>query len=260
MHFSNSLIFRFTAGLAVVLPAAAWAHIGYGGRDFGTLPLAGAQREISGQTVSSSFGWADASDADFGDSHRGRFYRFTLAEPMQIELTARRGDVAGQTGAAELFRPGVSVYAGLAQLAPESAAHDGASLSVASRPAGTEGSFRALHDWSIGNEGNPAFAARLASFTYLGHAADGWEGEEADGAVRLVLGTLPAGDFSIFVGGADYLAQLTETPSYGPTQSSFPSYGVSLSLKATPIPEAATAALWSGLGACVVAVLRRRKR
>jgi hypothetical protein len=260
MTISSSFFFRFIAGFASVFPAVAGAHISYGGRDFGLIPQGGAQLEINAQTVSSSFGWADATDADFGDSHRGRFYRFSLAEPMRIELSAQRIFVVGQTGAADVFRPGVSVFAGLAQLAPETAAHDGASLSVASRPLGTEGSFRSVADWSIGNDGNTSYPARLASFTHVGHAADAWEGEPADGAVSLSLDWLPAGDYSIFVGGADYLAQLSETPSFGPAQNSYPSYGVRLSLTATPIPEPAAAGLWSGLAAGVFFALRRKKR
>ena len=50
----------------------ALAHISYTGRNFGTL-IINADVSNNTQTVSSGFGWADATDADWGDSHRGRF-------------------------------------------------------------------------------------------------------------------------------------------------------------------------------------------
>ena len=55
---------------------SAFAHISYSGRTFGPLVIGGPAVSITNQTVSSSFGWADATDADWGDSHRTRFFRF----------------------------------------------------------------------------------------------------------------------------------------------------------------------------------------
>jgi hypothetical protein len=160
--------------------------------------------------------------------------------------------------------PGISVYSGLAQRAnnegvdqggtfrTEALAHDGAALSVASRPAGTEGSFRSLVDFSIGNDdtfntaGDPSsgilIPARLANFTYIGHAADGTTDNfgsvpgiigdgNADGFVAATFHDLAAGDYSLFVGGANYAAQLVEA---GPT---YPTYGVDVSVQAIPEPS-----------------------
>ena len=178
MKFPEYLILALAAAFAA--PSGLQAHISYTGRNFGTNPVS---MTIGDQAASGAFGWADATDADWGDSHRGRFFRFTLTTPASIMISVTRGGTATQTGAADTFLPGISLFAGLSQTAPEALAHDSSTLSVASRPVETEGSFRSLADWSIGNDptyntaGDPAsgvlYAARLANLTYIGHLADG---------------------------------------------------------------------------------------
>jgi MYXO-CTERM domain-containing protein len=231
--------------LALSIASLASAHIGYSGRDFGT--ITDTVKTISNQTVSSSFGWADATDADWGDSHRGRFFRFRLEATTTIQITAQRNSLG--SGTQGTFLPAFSLFAGLGQLSPENAGHDSAELSIASRPAGTEGSTRALADWSIGNDakldssGNVSIAARLAYFTYIGHAADGTSANYglaagilgdgvADGFVTGTFVNLAAGDYSIWVAGANYTAQTVEGPS------PFPTYGVTVSVGAVPAPGA----------------------
>lgn len=270
-------LFLSAAAMAVLFGAAqtASAHISYSGRNFGTVVVGDPAFSINTQAVSSAFGWADATDADWGDSHRGRFFRFTLTTTASVMLTVQRN--ASGTGTQGTFLPGLSLFSGLAQrgnnegvqqgetFRVEALAHDGAALSVASRPAGTEGSFRSLVDWSIGNDptygvhGDPTsgilIEARLAHFTYIGHAADGTsenfgdvpgiKGDgNADGLVTAIFHDLGAGDYSLFVGGANYAAQLVET---GPT---YPTYGVDVSVKAVPEPSIwALIALGAGFAA-----------
>ena len=261
------------AALAALLNSAsvASAHLSYSGRDFGTLIEGGPASVLSNQTVSSAFGWADGTDADQGDSHRGRFYRFTLTATTTVVITAERNALG--SGAAGTFLPAISLFAGLGQLSPEQSGHDGAALSVSSRPGGAEGSIRAFADWSIGNDptyntpGDPLsgvlYAPRLASFTYLGNAADGSPANygsaagifgdgAADGFVTGTFPDLPAGDYSIFVGGANYAAQSIET---GPT---FPTYGVTVSVQAIAIPEPAVCAFGAGAAVFTLGLIRRR--
>jgi hypothetical protein len=269
MHFRNNLILFLAAACAA--PSGLQAHISYSGRNFGTDPVS---MTINNQAASSAFGWADATDADWGDSHRGRFFRFTLTTTASIMISVTRGGSAAQTGAADTFLPALSLFAGLAQGLPEALAHDSSTLSVASRPVGTEGSFRSLTDWSIGNgstyntAGDPAsgvlYAARLANFTYIGHLADGTSanfGNEsgingdgvADGSVTATFNDLAAGDYSLFVGGANYDAQLTET---GPT--TYPTYAFTATVQTVPEPST-----WALLAFGVLAgagVLGRRLR
>ena len=261
----------------------ASAHISYSGRNFGSLVIDGPVVSNVSQTISSAFGWADGTDADWGDSHRGRFYRFTLTNSASVVITAQRN--ASGTGTPGTFLPGISLFAGWGQSASgeggfvevvtnditnlvfraEQAAHDSAALSVSSRPLGTEGSFRPMTSWSIGNDdtyvtnGNPSsgilIAARLATFTYIGHAADGVatnygaalgvQGDGlADGSVTATFDNLPAGDYSIFIGGANYSKQVDEP---GPT---FPTYGVNVGVRARSLP-AYGAGMQDGVGQVV---------
>jgi hypothetical protein len=265
---------------ACAAPSGLQAHISYNGRNFGALVL-GAGTTITNQTVSGGFGWADATDGDWGDSHRGRFFRFNLSAPLTadqwLRITVERNNLG--TGAANTFLPGFSLFSGLAQRAnnegvqqgsafrTEALAHDNAVLSTNSRPAGTEGSFRALADWSIGNDptyvtaADPTsgilIAARLASFGYIGHAADGTDGNFglapningdvlADGFVTSTFTGLAAGDYSLFVGGANYNLQTSET---GPPGPPYPTYGVNVTVGLVPEPSTWALLVFGGLAA-----------
>jgi hypothetical protein len=281
MKFSKHLILSLAAACAV--PSGLQAHISYTGRDFGALVVGNPATSNLTQTVSSSFGWADATDDDWGDSHRGRFFRFTLNTSASVMITVERN--ASGTGVAGTFLPAFSLFSGLAQRGnnegvqqgsayrTEALAHDSARLSINSRPAGAEGSFRALTGWSIGNDptyvtaGDPTsgilIEARLASFTYIGHAADGTSvnfglapgihGDgNADGSLTASFHGLAPGNYSLFVGGANYAAQTAEP---GPT---YPTYGVNVSVQA--VPEPSTWALLAFGGLVAGAALRRKLR
>ena len=262
-------------GILAIAGTKALAHVGYSGRDFGNLMYSS---DGSGKTVtiSSGFGWADATDADWGDSHRGRFFRFTLSGSGDVQITAQRNDLLGT------FLPAFSLYSGLGQLSPEQGGHDGSELSIDNRQVGTEGSLRALGNWSIGNDPvyNDAtynngtlvsagsrssgilYASRLAYFTYIGNAADGNSANygtaagifgdgTADGYLTATFTGLAAGNYSLWVGGANYGLQSIET---GP--STFPTYGVTVS--AALVPEPSTGSLILS-GVALLALLRRRK-
>ena len=268
-------ITKFTlvaCGILAIAGTKALAHIGYSGRDFSTLMYNsdGSRKTvtIATQTISSGFGWADATDTDWGDSHRGRFFRITLREAGDVQITAQRYDLLGT------FLPAFSLYSGLGQLSPEGAGHDSAALSIANRPAGTEGSLRALSDWSIGNDptynikgdstSGVLYDPELAYFTYIGNAADGTPTNfgnaagivgdgTADGFVTATFSGLAAGDYSLFVGGANYALQTTEVLTTQVT--SYPTYGVNVTVG---IPEPSTGSLILS-GTALLTLLRRRK-
>jgi hypothetical protein len=160
------------------------------------------------------------------------------------------------------------VYSGLDHLPPIPTDHDGSAASILGRPAGTEGSLRSLTDWSIWNDGpefNPAYApATQSNFTFQGYAVDGTAalfgptpGIVGDGtADGRVTGTfnLPAGDYSLFVGGADYAAnQVGGANAVAP----FTGYGISTTLNVVPVPGPAGMGL-AGLALAGLALRRRR--
>src|SRR5688500_18922076 len=73
----------FVAGMAS-LPAMA--HVGYGGRAIGTSDNTSAAATPPDQGVTGNYGWMHGTDADYGDSHKLRPYRFTLLEPTDVTL------------------------------------------------------------------------------------------------------------------------------------------------------------------------------
>ncbi len=110
MKFRQSLFLAVTAGLLSGLSSAS-AHIGLGGRIFNNdTPIDGTAFAIVNQTVSSSYGWADGTDENGGDSHRLRFYKFTLASTQTVDISILRRNDPGQTGAFDTLLPAFSLF------------------------------------------------------------------------------------------------------------------------------------------------------
>lgn len=260
--------YKIVASMAIFTffnAAQAFAHISYTGRDFGSYTggdVFETKAPISISNISSDFGWAAATDANFGDSHRTRAFRFNLVSPGTMMLT-----VQGGVG----LLPGVSLYSGLAHLSPNAAAHDSASLSQSylSGLAGPTkvGAFYALDDWAIGNDpvyntpndplSGVAIDASLRYFDYIGNIADGTSanfgsaaGINGDGIADGYISTtfsLAAGDYSFFLGGAN-LASETPGPTWSP-------YSATVSLAAIPEPSGS---LLMGVAGLRLALRRRR--
>lgn len=228
-----------TAALLLTCGTAA-AHVSYSGRDFGTIVPNAAPVTITGQTVTGNYGWADGTDADYGDSHKMRAFRFTLAAPAYVTVSFSASTNGGTRNGS--LKPGFSIYQGLAHVAPITNApgspdHDTSAISLAYLATlggvAKEGCFRSLNDWRMGgdNQTGPVFnfdaADGLSTFLFKGYAVDGDSSlfgvipgvtgdGNADGRITKSF-YLPAGDYSIFVGGANYAGQLP-TPdgtSYG---------------------------------------------
>lgn len=270
-HFS-------TSGLvlaALVLVPTARAHIGFSGdRNFDTL-VTGVTETATSRAVSGSFGWADGTDADYGDSHRNLYFRFVVGDGAGVSISVARNDkivdptgltAGSQTGAAGVLLPAFSLYR-IGTGAMPGSTHDTsvASLAYLAGLGGVtkEGSFAALGDWKIYND-----AGAEGDFRYVGHAADGGSANYglasgingdglADGFVSGTFANLVAGEYFIVVGGAGYEAQNTETATFGPTANAYPTYGVAVSV--TAIPESASASALAGLGALALAASRRRR-
>ncbi|BCT66631.1 PEP-CTERM sorting domain-containing protein [Nitrosospira sp. NRS527] len=263
LHMKKTL--RYALFIAGMISLPAFAHVGYTGRNFGTFDNTYAMSSISNQAVTGNYGWIDGTDADYGDAHKTLAYRFTLLNPTDVTLSFASQVYTAAAGAAPVLdglTPGFSLYQGLAHVAPIGADYDSSDISKANRPADTEGSFRALNDWKIGNAPDPVkdLPAALSFFKYVGHAYDGtgtipgFDGV-ADGKVSHTFMNLAAGDYSVFVGGSDYLAQDIANPHL------LDKYGVTGTLVAGVVPEPETyAMLLAGLGLMGTVVHRRKSR
>lgn len=223
-------IFSYLA-LSLLGGIHAFGHISYTGRDFGVLDptVSTTPVTITNQAVTGSHGWADGTDADYGDSHKTRYYRFNVATASFVTITFS-GSTNGDTKDGSI-KPGFSLFRGLAHLSG-GADYDSSAISAsytATRSGvSKEGCFRALDNWKVGNDSGTTFAD-LTDFLYIGHAVDGTPalfgstpGILGDGAADgTVTGTfyLQPGDYSLFVGGADYASQTNASAaiSYGLT-------------------------------------------
>ena len=263
---------KYALLLAGVTSLPAMAHIGYSGRDFGTLTNIGDTSTRSNNAATGNFGWIDGTDADWGDSHKTRAYRFNLTEEHDVSISFH-GQTYGTVTHA-LTNPGFSLYQGLAHNTAENPGplplasdHDfgvGSTLirDTIAGAGNTEGSFRALQSWSITNDSDP-LALSPTVFTFIGAAYDGsidygtgtipYGDGVADGVVTQTFHLLP-GFYSIFVGGTDY-SQQTGLGTWGVGGAL--AYGVEGVVSVVPEPET-YAMLLAGLGLLGASIRRRR--
>ncbi|MDN5751654.1 MAG: FxDxF family PEP-CTERM protein [Nitrosospira sp.] len=242
----------FLTGM-VSLPAMA--HPDY--KNLGTFSglSVGASGSVN-TSVHSNYGWADAADADWGDSHNGQFLQFTLENPAAVKLSVESNMTPNEAGGVLL--PGFSVYEGLAV----PLAHDFADAAFAWRdmqagPAADEGFWNAMGSFQTAND-----AGETSFLTFKGYAVDGTAANfgsattqpgvmgdgTADGMVNKIF-SLDAGTYSVIVGGADYDAVGTAAGSRN--------YDFDASIAVVPEPET-YAMLLAGLG-LMGAVARRHK-
>jgi hypothetical protein len=115
----NAFILKAASAVLFLITSQfdASAHIGLGGRIFdgntGTPspnfePIDGQTLTNNTQTVSSSFGWADGTDANWGDSHRLRFFKFTIASTQTVNIEVARRNAG--TGPADTFLPAFTLF------------------------------------------------------------------------------------------------------------------------------------------------------
>lgn len=251
----------FLAGMTSV---PAMAHIGYTGRNFGTFDGGTTLKSntLSNLSATGNFGWIDGTDTDWGDAHKVAAFRFTILTESDVAISFKSAAFTNPTGAQVMggMNPGFSLYKGLAHLSPVGADFDSSPLSVANRPVGKEGSFRATNDWLIGNTdtviNGTTVPASLTFFQYMGSAMDGGVnmGYMGDGTTDgMVTKTfhLKAGDYSIFAGGTDYLAQDPLNPNFSK------GYGLTGTVAVVPEPET-WAMLLAGIG--LMGTIARRRQ
>jgi len=236
-----------TLAACLLTANVAEAHLTYGGRDFGAFSgLTNGVATILNQAVTGNYGWADAADGILGDSHRARAFRFRLDNPAYVRLAVSANPTA-TTNSLGGFTPAFSLYSGLAAVAPfapsqtanpPAADHDGSAASLAWRiswvkhnlnPSATsedptDGCWNALGDMKIGGDGDlPGDFSQLSSLIYKGSAASTSSGGTVTGSFAL-----PAGDYTILIGGNDP-ANKTSNTAKSP-------HGISATLSVSPAP------------------------
>lgn len=264
----KTFIPHFLIGAMFLAGSSLKAHISYSAgttRDLGTFSVTGLESAVTkSNTVTGNFGWSSGTDANLGDTHKLRGLRFTLLNTGLVTIKVEGLAVGSVTA---LSNPGFSIYRGLAHVAPAQLDHDTSVISAAYNNAtygdgNWQGSFNALGDWKIGNDDGVTFAD-LSSFTYIGNAADGtsalfgtapgiYGDGNADGTVSGSF-MLTAGDYSIFVGGAQYFG--SSNTATGVSGSTF---AFNTTLSVAVIPEPSTYALFA-VGAMVLAAACRRR-
>lgn len=260
--FSNRLTQAALAALVTLAGSAAQAHVTYA--DFGSFSgLSTASSTISNAVATGNFGWADAADADWGDSHKGKWFSFTLqnAATVTVSVGAKADATTTSIGG---FIPAFSLYEGLAPTTVDPTnptvvykSYDTSSTTTAYRATlgvTTEGAWNALGDFQIGND-----YGDIAALRYRGYAADGvgavgnGQGDGlADNFVTRSF-TLAAGSYTVLVGGGDYAAQLASNPNLTAK------YGLTATLDVSAVPEPATASLLLAGALALAAVARQRR-
>jgi hypothetical protein len=276
---TNTLHKCIIAATMLVAASTASAHVNYSSaRDFGTFSGTDYTKIITGQTLTGNYGWASGTDATGADSHKTRYFVFTLNQAAWVNLNVQGASVTTSKTFSALSNPGFSLYKGWVTAADSHDFSDesvdinnarwgfntGADAGLKQPSAGADhwaGSLSALSDWSIAND-----SAQVSTFTYIGNAADGtaanyadrggsasginWDGN-ANGDVSATF-HLTAGQYAVFIGGAQYFGALNA----GADTTGV--YGIQAALSVSSVPEPSTYALY-GIGALLITVAYRRR-
>jgi hypothetical protein len=279
----------------VAAAGGATAHTSYSGRDYmtdGSFDGVGTYTQ-SGQSVTSNFGWADGTDADYGDTHRLRAHRFTLTGTSNVTIgVTRQAGVSftphGSTipiVADDDLIPAFSLYSGVFFTGPEFSPsyHDGSDHPdfIANHPGyptsssyykgkegPAEGAFLALDDVWFGNSldqaDQPGEVWQSNSIAYLGHAVDGaGVDNNGDGLIDVLGDGLADGAAfaSYLLGAGSYTVWLGgvcyECQDNDPN-GILDGRGYTTSLQVQPVPV--PAALWLfGSGVASLGLMARRR-
>ncbi len=162
----SSSVLSTAALAALIIAPAAQAHVGWSGtRNFDTLAL-GVTETSADRNIGGAFGWADATDASFGDSHRNVFYRFVVGSPTDVSINVARvnrtiapSGAGTQTGAHDYFLPAFSLYR-IGNGPMPASTHDGAVATInhLATTFGTSGVAESFTDTTPGGVWNPGEA------------------------------------------------------------------------------------------------------
>ncbi|HBA66471.1 MAG TPA: hypothetical protein DCZ48_09940 [Methylococcaceae bacterium] len=196
--------------------------------------------------VSGNYGWADAMDEDWGDSHQGAWIQFTLTESSNVKIHVESDyqdtflNFNGNLFPLKIgdLTPGFSLYSGVL---PDEA-HD---YSVPP-PAGKEGAWNGQGTTTMGNDDG-----EVGTIYYIGHAG------EIDGLATAVswMGTLEAGIYTVAIGGTCYERENCGAFNRFNADNAMRGFDINLTVAPVPLP----AAIWlMGAGLFGLGAFRKR--
>lgn len=212
------------------------------------------------RSVTSNVGWADAAEANWGDSHHGAWFSFSLAQDSLVSLqvtglaqgtypTLRAdGQALTNSGApsnpyttvANLSDVGFSLYKGLFPASAYEGANSGGVPYINFSAQGKEGGWNALGDTTLYN--NSGAFATLDFITAVNTSSGNTE--------TLINFFLTAGNYSIGAGGAI-------NPALGDHDGT---YGIQAQLlNVQPVPVPAAAWLFGSAIAGLIGVGKRKR-
>jgi hypothetical protein len=237
----NKLLVAVTAaGLIALAPTQqASAHVIY--EDLITNPNVVITSSANSTTystpwlgfVQSNFGWFDAADADWGDSHAGAWTKFEITgSAAYIDLSVFRAnpdDIPEELADVSTndLRPAFTLYEGVLP----HASHDEETAALPDQyplQVGKEGAWNALGDTTMRNE-----AGEDGTILYLTHAGQG----NTTASASLNQYFLAPGIYTVALGGTCdnpvTCSQVGGGPSFNPR-----AYGTSLTVTPVPLPAA----------------------
>lgn len=200
--------------------------------------------------TSGNFGWADATDFDWGDSHAGSWVNFDITDPngAYVNITVSGDGVdryLNDNPNERLIKvgdltPGFSLYNGLV---PDEA-HDEASLVP-----GKEGAWRALANTTMGND-----YGEFNTIVYVAHAGE----RDSLATTQSLSAFLTQGSYSLAIGGTCYLRE--SCGAFDPFSADLIARGYNITVSVGPTaPVPLPAAAWLMLSG-LLGVFNLRKR
>ncbi len=240
----KKIIYAVTvSGIIALLPIQqVSAHVMY--EDFITNPILVTSHPSGNSTnyfapsfgiLDSNYGWADAADTNWGDSHTASWNKFTITASTgaYIDLSIFNGTTPG--GLVGGLKPAFSLYSGSVY----DEAHDTADSHPT--PTGKVGNWNALGDTTMGND-----YGEVATIFYLAHVAQNQNNLSTTASLNHFF--LNPGTYSVVVGGdCRSAACRADTPPRD--------FGVSLTVTAVPLP----AAIWM-MGASLMGLAGMQNR
>lgn len=252
--------------VGLMLGSQAYAHVSYNGRDLidnahsTTINGDGSTTyNWNGGLVGGNYGWADGTDADWGDSHRIRFTKFEITNPggANVDISVWASDAVktlttdtdggtGDVAALGDLNPAFTMYKGvLPPSAYDWPVVNGANGTPHADDLRKEGLFQAFENVTMSN--NSGVVGTLEYLTHVGAV------NSTDSSVSLLSYFLAPGMYTMAVGGASG----DGIPLFANAGLDNANRGFLVEMTVQPVPV--PAAVWL-MGSALVGLIGMRKQ